>query len=704
MAKSFYVQYSVLAICTPRNRMAKSFYVPFLRIFRKQQQATRAATQQEVIVTLLYCTSCTSPAIRKKMNRLLNNSLIKARGGTQISLLRRAASSFTHVYLDHWRLEEEDRTMVVPAANVFELQNSIAVHSGLSLPAESLTVYESMDKKQVLALADQVPIRESNNPLYVAVALTMKEQKEQALEQAEQALRQAALEGAKAFASAIMHTKKEVISKASDPAGKIEVLRDIPHLAPAQGKPVVSDIVIRECVEKVWTIALEKVQSEPMKRAMAVVGNPGIGKSHSIRYAIAKILKMAKTVTVLKRRLKEDGWYYQLVPGDDGSVTCSVYPEKNPVALVPTMGDPESFLIVDPGQTKTSCNFVESISAKLIIVPSPDSRHWGGNEFTKTRTDLRVEAGQFVYVPAYTLPQLLVVVPHLQGAEGLLPREIKERFYHLGGNLRRILSLKEEYDSDVRDVEREVQSFPESVAMQLALGHFQVDFSRDKPSSLTVGIEASDDLLQYSPKAQSRYAVECIAKKARKGLWHAAMSNERHGDAYLEEFLAILLTTRRAYYECRACVGKKDAEYSNPFEDFLGAAQESSKSVEDMGTSIRDEETIKDGKTRLLKSWDLRHPLFDMIYRKDDVYYAFNTTKSQKVKSVAATFTQLMDELVAKLRLEEDNRSLRLYYATSTQTFDDFVTAAAKPKVESPLVQLFHLHLVENPSENHEMS
>jgi hypothetical protein len=90
---------------------------------------------------------------------------------------------------------------------------------------------------------------------------------------------------------------------------------------------------------------------------------------------------------------------------------------------------------VDPGRTNNDCNPGNSFEGKVIIVAYPDSRLWGGNEFTKFR---KGSEGVFIHYPVRSLEELLAARPII--SPDLDAAEVKERYRLFGGSPRSILS------------------------------------------------------------------------------------------------------------------------------------------------------------------------------------------------------------------------------------------------------------------------
>jgi hypothetical protein len=99
--------------------------------------------------------------------------------------------------------------------------------------------------------------------------------------------------------------------------------------------------------------------------------------------------------------------YVQLTPSDDDDVQVQVqlFPESTKQTEIDALYDPETYFIVDPGQTKPSCNPEGDVAARVVIVASPDERHWGANAFSKK--DHIGNGGMFRYFPHWSLVELI---------------------------------------------------------------------------------------------------------------------------------------------------------------------------------------------------------------------------------------------------------------------------------------------------------
>jgi hypothetical protein len=97
------------------------------------------------------------------------------------------------------------------------------------------------------------------------------------------------------------------------------------------------------------------------------------------------LLKQGEKVVYHIRGNESSGWYYELVPGPDGSVAVNVYPESIPFSKIASLNLRSTFYIVDPGRTHDSCLPKDLFAPKFMLVTSPDETHWGESEFTTNR-------------------------------------------------------------------------------------------------------------------------------------------------------------------------------------------------------------------------------------------------------------------------------------------------------------------------------
>ena len=136
-------------------------------------------------------------------------------------------------------------------------------------------------------------------------------------------------------------------------------------------------------------------------------------------------------------------------------------------------------------------------------------------------------------------------------------------------------------------------------------------------------------------------------------------------------------------YTTRPCVGKADAAYNNYAIHGLGRCI-NKLLVSDCTASV-----LAGPDWTVFYSSDRFYPLYDMIYKVGNIYYAFQITlgSSHDVKH------SQIDSLVQRLQIGIGGRELRLYYTVHEGAFDTFVTKPVAPNAAHG-VSIFHLKLV----------
>ena len=170
------------------------------------------------------------------------------------------------------------------------------------------------------------------------------------------------------------------------------VMRNVPD--PYSG--TLRDVIVREDDYVFWNQLLDGLASEDVaqQKRVAAVGAPGVGKSTTKSFAIRLLLQQRKTVVYLQRTVDGTGHYIQFSPSDeDVQFDIELIPEKTSPSEIPSLFDPETYYLVDPGKNKSSCDPDPMVAARVIIVASPDERHWGGSAFTKHDQSYQISRG-----------------------------------------------------------------------------------------------------------------------------------------------------------------------------------------------------------------------------------------------------------------------------------------------------------------------
>mmetsp|Transcript_16639 Transcript_16639/g.24603 ORF Transcript_16639/g.24603 Transcript_16639/m.24603 type:complete len:135 (+) Transcript_16639:216-620(+) len=99
------------------------------------------------------------------------------------------------------------------------------------------------------------------------------------------------------------------------------MFKNIPH-------PVINDtavdIIIREADWSFWQACLSELEDknpQRIRKRVAVIGSPGIGKSTTALFVIRKLLELKKTVVY---KIKDEGCYVIFTPNRDSPVVTGV--------------------------------------------------------------------------------------------------------------------------------------------------------------------------------------------------------------------------------------------------------------------------------------------------------------------------------------------------------------------------------------------
>jgi hypothetical protein len=141
------------------------------------------------------------------------------------------------------------------------------------------------------------------------------------------------------------------------------------------------------------------------------VGTPGIGKTVTTPLLIRMLLQRGATVVYRIAGMHYgDGWLYEFVPSrlsSTGKYTCYAYPAKmGCLGAMASLCLKRSYYIVDTGDSEISYNPSVAFRPKVVIVATPDERHFGSG-FLKMRGsgDDRV-CGKMMYYPLWSLAEL----------------------------------------------------------------------------------------------------------------------------------------------------------------------------------------------------------------------------------------------------------------------------------------------------------
>jgi hypothetical protein len=150
----------------------------------------------------------------------------------------------------------------------------------------------------------------------------------------------------------------------------MKVIRNIPKL---NGERF--DLVVRACTVPFWEACIAKVDTPGKNYRVCAVGSPGIGKTTSTFVLIRLLLLRGICVVHHICRKNTTGWIYEFRPREPNEqlsppYICSVHEEMK-LLEIPSLGERDTYYVVDPGPTTRDCNPDDYFPARVIIVSSP---------------------------------------------------------------------------------------------------------------------------------------------------------------------------------------------------------------------------------------------------------------------------------------------------------------------------------------------
>jgi hypothetical protein len=513
-------------------------------------------------------------------------------------------------------------------------------------------------------------------------------------------------------------------------ADGMRVIYNLPLLhPPGLESDAQCDLVIRRVTEPFWSACVH-FALEGSGRVCAV-GAPGIGKTTSIPFLIYLLLSMERTVVYLLRTKANNNWYYEftLTPQASMPYSCQIYPEATVPSDIPSLKDPESFFIIDPGSTTDSSD-PEALEAKLIIVSSPNSKHWGGGSFSKIGPGYY--GGTFMYYPIWSLDELLA-------AQSILNKEltelaVRQRYFNIGGVPRHIFYG---YEDALRAQGLAINKLTTAQTVEFVSSNVDgvLTIEEDEPKSALYGLTSSEktQFREFSAVPVSTGVMAKIFEKFLRNIWVQVTSGqapEFHFEQYTMHFLAI----QERMLSVRECVGttekvvpvkargkkkennvdKENGEEENDgaVEINIGANEEDTpvpkkerKVVEAVYSQIS--QTKLGGQGMEIKyTWDVigqaiqqpnimfcpfdtNNPLIDFAFSTKDGgnvhIHAFQATTGRQ----HSAYKKQCDDFEKEI----GNCSTSVYYLVPHWQFGKFKTNPVKPFNESQSVRVYHVNI-----------
>jgi hypothetical protein len=448
-------------------------------------------------------------------------------------------------------------------------------------------------------------------------------------------------------------------------------------------------IVVRAMMEDFWQQVIATTETD----RVCALGVPGIGKTSMTCILIRLLLQQNKTVAYHIRTVEKLGYVYIFSPhtintsstgssSRDGTTRVDVRTIKEQEFRTKSISDPSTYYVVDPGQTKDTCDPSNLyFQGKVIILASPYEEHWGRFEFTKRRWESQGnQLGTFCYIPAWSLSELMAssTIMMENGGIVLTEEEIRNRFHRMGGVPQYIFTKF--YKEAIQEQQKVLELLTLDVVKRLACKnwysiHYYSEYAADSQKNILLNyVLAEKDSGKYTDddilvQFISDYVRDYIVTKYMPAIWYKLLQKEDpiHGPfdpslyvSYCKQLLYNPVQPYKMVATVRAYASLADKTIAEMKEEemlqettlqeekvvqtnqiLLGGLHQSAK-VENAVQSAVSHPSV------------LFHPIqksendqwYDFVYQENGVYYIFQCSLEGKPKG---TCSNQMHELVTEI-------------------------------------------------------
>ena len=437
------------------------------------------------------------------------------------------------------------------------------------------------------------------------------------------------------------------------------------------------NIVLRNITENYWEQVIATVDCSTTDyhvRACAI-GTPGVGKTITTSILIRMLLKQKKKVIYRIRTIEKDGWVYFFIPNtSDADFNVHVILEKD--FTVSKFNDPSFYYIVDPGETKDNCNPSSDFIGKYILVSSPDNRHWGESEFKKNRDS----SGIFLYYPTWSINELISAVPFVH--RNVSNAMVTDRYRYVGGIPRHIFDIN--YETKFKMI-MEAQDLAinaltiEEVQKIFTGGMSLVETKAEKqPRSAILAYNIPDDndgtYLSKEVDIISDGVAMKISNKFMDGLWQSMLANPDGFDTRIyEEYCRHIVLKSVIPANVTIVEGKRNKTQGDCEQLFFGGCTKIQLSMDVIDSAFETENII-------FYPTQKNFPLIDFLFRRDNIYYAFQATTSREHSASGKNVFKFVQNILGKYEPNIADVSVKLIYMVPNKTMDVFATIPVNPK------------------------
>jgi hypothetical protein len=511
------------------------------------------------------------------------------------------------------------------------------------------------------------------------------------------------LKRASSFLQVMLHTNYKEVRPKDSFHQKWEVLPDVPILL-RDDPPI--DVFLRDDTMAFWKECIKVVDGDDRIERVCAVGSPGIGKTTTTAVLLKLLLtrKVPTTVVYISRTNDGTGWYFEFRVNQDQAPSVQMFSEGTLTTDIPSLLENETYFIIDPANFGQDVNPSKLVLAKVIINASPDSKHWGGKNFSSDGPD-RVQ-GVFRYYPLWSLEELIGAATYISkeqvwGEEN--PSDWIARRYRKYGGVPRLVFKKEAVtkdgtaaveEDDASEVEEEDLSAEEGDSaaaqsrgilallprqvLQLAADQVtKVETSlTEQPQSWVIGYAKSEKRRDHYQHPRvvviSEYVAEEIWSTNMGILWNV-MLNEKNTrstmghafECYVRK-LMLHAELEMLSFECRFAVQKKDTQ--RKLTKCILPRCNAIRLCTDIHKAVRESED----ELTVFHSVSEQFPLIDFCFKHEKIFYAVQVTIGDSHDSEKEKIKQFVE----KLKLEKGQR-IELIYAVPSSRLSSFANKPA---------------------------
>jgi hypothetical protein len=426
----------------------------------------------------------------------------------------------------------------------------------------------------------------------------------------------------------------------------------------------ICNVVLRNITETFWLKVIDTTE----RNRVCALGTPGTGKTTTTCILIRLLLEQEKTVVYHIQTERNDGYVYMFIPSSDilGHVDVQVIQERLFLSSDIEVDKPSIYYVADPGLTYKSCNLPTAFKGKVIIIASPDERYWGGTGFRKDRDGVM---GTFLFYPVWNLLELSNAGPYIN--PNITVEDIEDRYQQVGGIPRHIFTTAAAFANVLDDQETTINGLSEIQVRRLALGYIA------STQTMLMDYQCSDpNFTKSTVSVSSRRVAQLLVENHKIALWNVILDKGGTRGSTAWQVFELYCENLMLGNESKNFFDYKyhDGTVFQKVPKFYGSSLQ-------LGNCIKVKETQeslivaakREGNERIVfHSLHNDYPLYDFLYRKANIFYAFQV-------SLGKEHSCKPSQLKAAIEEAGDDYVFLLHYLTFDERYDNFKLDPVNP-------------------------